>query len=152
MNLLRELLMALARVRTPVHAGGWLAARPHHPGPQGADDMTGLDELLAVLRVEGDRPRAPQLRGRPRARWRTATAAQIHWGPVDSSKCITGPAFDFTGVVTLRIHRDDTALRAVGSDAEVWLAIAQAFAGPPGEGRRPSATALGRSAAPLRER
>lgn len=74
------------------------------------------------------------------------------WGPVDSSQCITGPAFDIARVVTQSIHRDDTALRAVGSDAEVWLAIAQAFAGPPGEGRGPSATAPGKSAAPLRER
>lgn len=314
MNLLRDLLTALTRVRTPAPAGGWPAARPQHPGPHGADDMTGLDELLAVLRVEGERLRAAVARA-SEAQWRTATAAPgwdvaahiahlawteeaalcavrasrgdggdwevlvrraqrhpqrfvddeavkaaseptpaiikrwdtargrlpeelrsatgklpwfgppmspssmvtarlmetwahgldvyqalgvepdvtdsirhichlgvrtrdvaylVHrlsppaeefrleltapsgatwaWGPVDSSQRITGPAFDFARVVTQRIHRDDTALRAVGSDAEVWLAIAQAFTGPPGEGRRPLATAPGKPAAPLRER
>ncbi|NDZ83877.1 wyosine base formation domain-containing protein, partial [Streptomyces sp. SID10853] len=31
--------------------------------------------------------------------------------------------------------RDDLALRATGADADRWLGIAQAFAGPPGAGR-----------------
>jgi hypothetical protein len=35
------------------------------------------------------------------------------------------------------VHREDTDLVAVGEDAERWLGIAQAFAGPPGEGRTP---------------
>jgi hypothetical protein len=40
--------------------------------------------------------------------------------------------------VTQRRHRDDLDLVAVGPDADRWLDVAQAFAGPPGEGREPS--------------
>jgi hypothetical protein len=50
---------------------------------------------------------------------------------------VTGPALDFCLVVTQRVHRDDTRLVASGSDADEWLDIAQAFAGPPGDGRKP---------------
>ena len=57
------------------------------------------------------------------------------WGPEDATQTVTGPAYDFCRLVTQRIHREDTALVATGDDAEQWLAIAQAFAGPPGEGR-----------------
>jgi hypothetical protein len=37
--------------------------------------------------------------------------------------------------VTQRIHPADAAVRAEGADAARWLEIAQAFAGPPGQGR-----------------
>ena len=47
---------------------------------------------------------------------------------------MTGSAYDFCRLVTQRIHRDDTDLVAVGEDAEQWLSIAQAFAGPSGRG------------------
>ncbi|HEY0890843.1 MAG TPA: TIGR03084 family metal-binding protein [Nocardioides sp.] len=57
------------------------------------------------------------------------------WGPDDAAQRVTGPAYDFARLVTQRIHRDDTALVAEGEDAEQWLRIAQAFAGPPGKGR-----------------
>jgi uncharacterized protein (TIGR03084 family) len=57
------------------------------------------------------------------------------WGPEDAAQRVTGPAYDFARLVTQRVHRDDTALEAVGPDAERWLGIAQAFAGPPGAGR-----------------
>jgi uncharacterized protein (TIGR03084 family) len=57
------------------------------------------------------------------------------WGPDDAKQRVTGPALDFCLLVTQRIHRDDTDLVAEGPDAEQWLTIAQAFAGPPGEGR-----------------
>jgi uncharacterized protein (TIGR03084 family) len=57
------------------------------------------------------------------------------WGPVDAAQRVTGPAYDFARLVTQRVHRDDTALAAVGPDAGRWLSIAQAFAGPPGPGR-----------------
>jgi hypothetical protein len=33
------------------------------------------------------------------------------------------------------VNRDDTDLVAIGPDADHWLDIAQAFAGPPGAGR-----------------
>lgn len=57
------------------------------------------------------------------------------WGPEDAKQRVTGPAVDFCLVATQRRHRDDTALVTEGPDAEHWLGIAQAFAGPPGSGR-----------------
>ncbi|MEE1755733.1 TIGR03084 family metal-binding protein [Streptomyces sp. SP18CS02] len=59
------------------------------------------------------------------------------YGPEDAAQRITGPALDFCLLVTQRAHRDDLALRAVGADADHWLGIAQAFAGPAGPGRAP---------------
>jgi uncharacterized protein (TIGR03084 family) len=57
------------------------------------------------------------------------------WGPEDAAQTVTGSAWDFCLLVTQRAHRDDTDLVAVGDDASRWLSIAQAFAGPAGEGR-----------------
>lgn len=57
------------------------------------------------------------------------------WGPEDAAQRVTGPATDFCELVTQRVHRDDTTLVATGADAEQWLRIAQAFAGPAGGGR-----------------
>ncbi len=59
------------------------------------------------------------------------------WGPEDADQRVTGDAYEFCQLVTQRVHRDDTALVAVGADAEQWLRIAQAFAGPAGGGRDP---------------
>ncbi len=57
------------------------------------------------------------------------------WGPEDAEQRVTGSAYDFCLLVTQRVNRADTDLVAVGTDAEHWLGIAQAFAGPPGTGR-----------------
>ncbi len=57
------------------------------------------------------------------------------WGPDAAEQRVHGPAYDFCLLVTQRRHRDDTALVATGADAERWLGLAQAFAGPPGTGR-----------------
>ena len=57
------------------------------------------------------------------------------WGPEDAGQTVSGAAYDFCLLVTQRINRADTSLVATGRDANVWLNIAQAFAGPPGEGR-----------------
>jgi len=59
------------------------------------------------------------------------------WGPEDAAQRVTGPALEFCLLATQRVHRADTALLAVGDDADQWLEIAQAFAGPPGNGREP---------------
>ncbi|MEV6754904.1 TIGR03084 family metal-binding protein [Streptomyces sp. NPDC051214] len=56
-------------------------------------------------------------------------------GPEDAAQRVTGPALDFCLLVTQRAHRDDLGVRAQGADADRWLTIAQAFAGPPGPGR-----------------
>jgi uncharacterized protein (TIGR03084 family) len=61
------------------------------------------------------------------------------WGQPDAAERLTGPALDFCLLVTQRRHRDDLALAVDGPAAEQWMAIAQAFAGPPGPGRRPMA-------------
>ncbi len=55
--------------------------------------------------------------------------------PRTPKQTVTGSAYDFCLLVTQRVHRDDTDLQAHGADAEKWLTIAQAFAGPAGEGR-----------------
>ncbi|MEV4942426.1 TIGR03084 family metal-binding protein [Streptomyces zaomyceticus] len=57
------------------------------------------------------------------------------YGPEDAVQRVTGSAVDFCLLVTQRVHRDDTALVAEGPDAERWLTVAQAFAGPAGPGR-----------------
>ncbi|MDT0388365.1 TIGR03084 family metal-binding protein [Streptomyces dubilierae] len=63
------------------------------------------------------------------------------YGPDDAPQRVTGPALDFCLLVTQRAHRADLALRADGPDADRWLGIAQAFAGPPGSGRPPKGAA-----------
>lgn len=60
------------------------------------------------------------------------------WGPQQAAQAVRGPAYDFCVLVTQRRHRDDLALVATGPDAERWLTIAQAFAGPAGGGRQAS--------------
>jgi uncharacterized protein (TIGR03084 family) len=59
------------------------------------------------------------------------------FGPEDASQRVTGPAADFCLLVTRRRHRRDLALRADGAEADRWLDVAQAYAGPPSTGRRP---------------
>jgi uncharacterized protein (TIGR03084 family) len=51
---------------------------------------------------------------------------------------VEGGALGFCLVVTQRRHIKDTNLRVTGAAAEEWMSIAQAFAGPPGEGRSPA--------------
>jgi uncharacterized protein (TIGR03084 family) len=58
------------------------------------------------------------------------------WGDDSAAtQSVTGPALDFCLLVTQRRHRADLSLVATGADADEWLDIAQAFAGPPGGGR-----------------
>jgi uncharacterized protein (TIGR03084 family) len=65
------------------------------------------------------------------------------WGDPSAADHVRGSALDFCLLVTQRRHRDDTALQAEGPLAEGWLAVAQAFAGPPGPGRQPGLAARG---------
>ena len=60
------------------------------------------------------------------------------WGPADAAQSVEGSALDFCLLATQRRHRLDTDLVASGPDADRWLGIAQAFAGPPGAGREPA--------------
>jgi len=50
---------------------------------------------------------------------------------------VRGSAVEFCHVVTRRRHVLDTDLEVRGPLAEEWMGIAQAFAGPPGQGRQP---------------
>ena len=59
------------------------------------------------------------------------------WGPSGAPDSVTGPALDFCLAVTQRRHLDDLGLSVTGPVAAEWMSIAQAFAGPPGPGRRP---------------
>jgi uncharacterized protein (TIGR03084 family) len=57
------------------------------------------------------------------------------WGPEDAAQRVTGSAVDFCHLVTQRRPRAELDVVADGADAQKWLDIAQAFAGPPGAGR-----------------
>jgi uncharacterized protein (TIGR03084 family) len=60
------------------------------------------------------------------------------WGPADATQRVSGAALDFCLLVTQRRHLADLDVHADGGDAIEWLGIAQAFAGPPGNGRQPA--------------
>ena len=57
------------------------------------------------------------------------------WGPDDAAQTVAGSALDFCALVTQRRALAELDVVARGADAEKWLTIAQAFAGPPGAGR-----------------
>ncbi|MFV0494328.1 TIGR03084 family metal-binding protein [Mycobacterium sp.] len=57
------------------------------------------------------------------------------WGPPDAAQRVSGSAEDFCGLVTQRRALGALDVVAVGEEAQRWLTIAQAFAGPPGVGR-----------------
>lgn len=57
------------------------------------------------------------------------------WGDPDAAQRVTGSALDFCMLVTRRRNPAELDVVAVGDDAQQWLTIAQAFAGPPGQGR-----------------
>lgn len=83
-------------------------------------------------------PNSFQARGRPvPAEPVRVEVDGLTFGPAEARNTVRGPAVDFCLVVTQRRHVADTALVAEGPVAVEWLAIAQAFAGPPGQGRVP---------------
>ena len=57
------------------------------------------------------------------------------WGSPDAAQRVTGSAEDFCFLVTQRRPLNALDITAHGPDAQRWLEIAQAFAGPPGAGR-----------------
>lgn len=70
---------------------------------------------------------AVELRAPDGAAWR--------WGDAAATDRVSGDALDFALVTTQRRHPDDTGLVIAGPLATGWMAIAQAYAGPPGPGR-----------------
>jgi uncharacterized protein (TIGR03083 family) len=95
-----------------------------------------LDVVLADLAAEGDRLDA-LVADLSDEGWRTPTPAAGWDVATQVAHLAWTDAHDFCLLVTQRVHRDDTDLVAQGRDATAWLSIAQAFAGPPGEGREP---------------
>jgi uncharacterized protein (TIGR03084 family) len=77
---------------------------------------------------------------------KSPSGEQWRWGPDDAVSVVRGSALDFCLVATQRRHVDDTGLEASDEEAARWLGIAQAFAGPAGEGRQPGQ--FGRSSLP----
>jgi uncharacterized protein (TIGR03084 family) len=76
-----------------------------------------------------------------RVELRSPSGETWEWGPAEATQSVRGSAYDFCLRVTQRRHRDDLDLVATGPDADRWLDIAQAFAGPPGPGREPGGAA-----------
>lgn len=65
------------------------------------------------------------------------------WGPEDAAQRVTGSAEAFCQVVTQRRDLTQVDLVAVGSAAQTWLGIAQAFAGPPKRSTSPTQSTTG---------
>lgn len=59
------------------------------------------------------------------------------WGPENAAARVTGEALDFALMATRRRHWNDCDVRAAGNEAHEWLNVIQAYAGPPGTGRKP---------------
>jgi uncharacterized protein (TIGR03084 family) len=135
----------------PMSAASLLTARLMETWAHGQD----IADALGVVRQPTDRLKhvahigvgarafsfAAHGRSAPDAPVRVELAAPTGetwaWGPAGADDRVSGPALDFCLVVTQRRHLDDTALRIEGPAATEWMSIAQAFAGPPGPGRRP---------------
>ncbi len=58
-------------------------------------------------------------------------------GPEDAKDCIRGQAGEFCRVAVRRRHWRDTNLDVEGDEARRFIEIVQAYAGPPGSGRKP---------------
>jgi uncharacterized protein (TIGR03084 family) len=71
------------------------------------------------------------------------SGATWQWGDPDCGQRVIGPALDFCLLATQRRHRSDTRVSAAGADADEWLSVVQAFAGPPGAGREPDSRGTG---------
>lgn len=102
-----------ARLRHVAHLG--VRVRPYSYAANGLE-LPDSDVHVALMGPDGDR-------------W--------EWGDPSSPDRVTGSALDFCLVVTQRRHLADTSLSMEGDAAVEWMAMAQAFAGPPGNGRAP---------------
>jgi uncharacterized protein (TIGR03084 family) len=58
------------------------------------------------------------------------------WGPQEAEDVVRGPAEDFCLVVVQRRNIADTNITTTGETATQWMSLAQAYAGPPGRGRK----------------
>ena len=79
----------------------------------------------------------------PYVRLEAPDGSEWTWGDSAAPFSVSGPALDFCQVVTQRRAVEDTKIVSIGAPAERWLHIAQAFAGPPTLGPRPSGDVRG---------
>lgn len=136
----------------PMSARSFVTARLMETWAHGQDVVDGLgverrptDRLRHVAHIGvRARPFSYSVRGLPvpegdvRVELVPPSSGQAwSWGEATAPDRVTGPALHFCLVATQRRHLADTDLVAEGPIAEGWLAIAQAFAGPPGPGRQP---------------
>ena len=154
-------LVAAARTLAPdarlpwfgpaMSAASFLTARLMETWSHGLDVV----DVVGAARPDGDRLRHVALLGvmaRPysyttrgltpsdvpvRVELLAPSGARWEFGPADAADRVSGSAAEFCAVVTRRRHVADTGLIVQGPAAEEWMLIAQAFAGPPGEGRQP---------------
>ena len=121
---------ATSRLRHVAHLG--VRARPFSYAIHGM----AMPEIDVVVTLEG--PEGEQ--------WRWGEFPGQSAGPSEQpAASVSGSALDFCLVVTQRRHLADTGLTLVGQAAVEWMAIAQAFAGGVGGGRRPGQFATPRA-------
>ena len=101
--------------------------------PPGALALASADD--DATRADWEKAAAGVLRKARRLGDDAPDSSVWEWGPNDAQQRVTGAAEDFCMLVTQRRPQADLDVHPVGADAEQWLGIAQAFAGPPGPGR-----------------
>jgi len=111
--------VATGRLRHIAHLG--VRARPFSYLVRGREVPDGRIDVV-VTGPEGDV-------------WRWAIGESGDGAGRHEVSSVTGTALDFCLAVTQRRNLVDTDLVVTGALAEEWMAIAQAFAGPPGPGR-----------------
>lgn len=134
----------------PMSVLSFVAARLMETWAHGQDirdaldaDMVATDRLRHIVDL-GVRtlPNSFRAHGRPipaapvRVEVTGPTGELWVWGDEGAANRVTGSALDFCLVITQRRHPQDTDVITSGPVAAEWIAIAQAFAGPPGPGRR----------------
>lgn len=119
-----DVAAALGVTRTPT-ARLWHVARIACRTRDFAFGVRGLPAPAEPFRVELAAPDG--------SRW--------DFGPADAAQRVTGSALDLCLLAVRRRHRADSDLVATGPDADTWLDVAQAFAGPPGRDPHPRSTA-----------
>ena len=106
--------------------------------PVDSDRLQHIAHLGCITRAFAYQTRGLEPNGEPlRVELTLPSGAPWARGPEDAPNRIEGAAGDFCRVATQRIHYRDTALAWQGAAAEEFLQVAQAFAGPPGQGRPP---------------
>ena len=109
--------------------------------PVPSDRLQHIAHLGFITRAFAYQTRGREPNGEPlRVELRLPSGAAWARGEADAAHRITGEAAEFCRVVTQRIHYRDTSLTYTAGAAEEFLQVAQAFAGPPGEGREPTGT------------